>query len=104
MGQQLSSPQLTSAADDHEHWRQQASQHAQRRGELLHQSQQAYQAGRGQEAHELSLQGKEQGRLMEEANAKASAAVYQANNMSSEVDVIDLHGLYVKEAEKVGPS
>ena len=101
MGQALSSQQATSAADDHEYWRQQASEHAQRRGHLLQQSQQAYQAGRGQEAHELSLKGKEEGRLMEEANRKASEAVFQANNLSSEADVIDLHGLYVKEAEKV---
>ena len=38
---------------------------------------------------------------MEEANRKASEAVFQANNLSSEADVVDLHGLYVKEAEKV---
>ena len=41
---------------------------------------------------------------MEEANCKASEAVFQANNLSSDADVIDLHGLYVKEAEKVQAS
>ena len=39
---------------------------------------------------------------MEEANRKASVAVFRVNNQPSEdVDVMDLHGLYVKEAEKV---
>ena len=125
MGQSLSSEP---AADDPERWRQQAHDHAQRRGQLLQASQEAYQQGRGADAHQLSLQGKEEGqvrrggwrgasgatlrahsgpccRLMEEANRKASSAAFRANNQPSEdVDVMDLHGLYVKEAEQASPA
>ena len=39
---------------------------------------------------------------MEEANRRASEAAFRANNQpGAEVDTLDLHGLYVKEAEKV---
>ena len=38
---------------------------------------------------------------MEECNRKASAAAFRANNQPGEdTDVMDLHGLYVKEAEQ----
>ena len=63
MGQSLSSEQQQQgAADDPAYWRQEANQHAHRRGQLLQQSQAAYQAGDGAAAHTLSLQGKEEGR------------------------------------------
>ncbi|MCJ1430420.1 hypothetical protein MMC29_008338, partial [Sticta canariensis] len=88
------------SADGHtDYWRQEARQHAQQRNELLEKSQQAYRQNKGAEAKALSLQGKEEARLMEEANRRASEASFACNNASAEADFIDLHGLYVREAE-----
>ena len=87
--------------DDPEHWRQEARQHAQRRNEFYERSQKAYRENKGAEAKALSLQGKEEARLMEDANRKASDAAFRSNNAGAEADFIDLHGLYVREAEAV---
>ena len=91
----------SAGSEDPEYWRQEARQHAQRRNEFYERSQQAYRQNKGAEAKALSLQGKEEARLMEEANRKASEAAFKQHNASSEPDFIDLHGLYVREAEAV---
>ena len=41
---------------------------------------------------------------MDEANRKASVAAFTHNNAAVEADFIDLHGLYVREAEAVRQS
>lgn len=61
-------------------------------------SQAAFQRGDGQEAHELSVEGK---RLMQEKDRvddEAEEWIYRQNNLDSPPGTIDLHGLYVKEA------
>ena len=87
--------------NDPEYWRDQARQHAQRRNGFYERSQAAYQQHNGAEAKALSLEGKKETQLMEEANRKASEAAFKLNNVSAEENVIDLHGLYVSEAERV---
>ncbi|WVR08847.1 hypothetical protein IAU60_005905 [Kwoniella sp. DSM 27419] len=61
-------------------------------------SQQAYQAGDGARAHDLSVQGKEHQRRQDELDDEAGAWIFNENNKASPADTIDLHGLYVKEA------
>ncbi|WWC72848.1 uncharacterized protein I206_106812 [Kwoniella pini CBS 10737] len=66
------------------------------------QSQQAYQSGDGERAHELSVQGKSHQKKQDDLDDEASSWIFNENNKSSPADTIDLHGLYVKEAiEKV---
>lgn len=106
MGNKFSIPrprkgEAASPRGDPDYWRQEARQHAHRRNDFLEKSQQAYRQNKGAEAKALSLQGKEEARLMEEANRKVSEASFAANNASVEADFIDLHGLYVREAEVV---
>ncbi|WVQ81194.1 hypothetical protein IAT38_003316 [Cryptococcus sp. DSM 104549] len=61
-------------------------------------SQQAYQAGDGGKAHELSVEGKAHQKKQDELDDQASEWIFRENNKNSPPDTIDLHGLYVKEA------
>jgi hypothetical protein len=65
---------------------------------LTAQSQQAYRAGHGGDAHELSCAGKAHGARADALNAQASALIFAANNGGRDADTIDLHGQYVAEA------
>ena len=60
--------------------------------------QEAYKSGRKAEAKQLSEKGKQEGKLMEEANNKASDAVFHEKNTGRDDHTVDLHGLYVDEA------
>ncbi|KAJ8100565.1 hypothetical protein POJ06DRAFT_238069 [Lipomyces tetrasporus] len=60
----------------------------------------AHKRGDGAEAKRISEQGKQHGENMDRYNAQAAAFVFRANNADSDADEIDLHGLYVKEAEE----
>ncbi|KAK9451391.1 uncharacterized protein V1518DRAFT_408432 [Limtongia smithiae] len=60
----------------------------------------AYQRGDGAEAKRLSELGKKHDAEMDDYNAQAAAFVFRANNADSDADEIDLHGLYVNEAEE----
>ncbi|KAK7207766.1 hypothetical protein BZA70DRAFT_272159 [Myxozyma melibiosi] len=64
-------------------------------------SHKAYAEGDGAAAKQLSEMAKDHDRKMDEYNAEAAAFVFRANNADSDYDEIDLHGLYVKEAEEV---
>lgn len=75
-----------------------ASREADKRSELLTQSQQAYKEGDGEQAKILSNKAKEHEAKMDEYNEKAASFVFQANNVKSAADEIDLHGLFVDEA------
>ncbi|KAK6198643.1 uncharacterized protein RJT21DRAFT_517 [Scheffersomyces amazonensis] len=72
-----------------------------KRKQLSSQSQQAYKSGDGQRAHELSEQAKKVLAQAEDYNRQAAQYVFRENNTDSGPDEIDLHGLYVKEAEYV---
>ena len=67
------------------------------------QSHQAYSDGDGARAKQLSNEGKEHDRKMDDYNRQASEYIFRANNSGSRVqsDQIDLHGLFVEEAERV---
>lgn len=70
-----------------------------KRHELSEQSQAAYKRGDGQKAHELSVESKKILDQAEDYNQQAAEYVFRENNTDSAEDEIDLHGLYVKEAE-----
>ncbi|PPQ70695.1 hypothetical protein CVT24_000177 [Panaeolus cyanescens] len=61
-------------------------------------SHEAYSRKDGALAKELSNQGKEHQRQMEQLNHQASDWIFHANNTDSKPGEVDLHGLYVKEA------
>jgi DNA-nicking Smr family endonuclease len=61
-------------------------------------SQEAYNRRNGALAKQLSNEGREHQRKMEECNKQASNWIFRENNKASAPDEIDLHGLYVKEA------
>jgi len=66
--------------------------------QFFQQSHEAYARRDGALAKDLSNQGKEHQRKMEELNKQASDWIFIENNKNSKSDEIDLHGLYVKEA------
>jgi len=66
--------------------------------QCFHQSHEAYARRDGALAKDLSNQGKEHQRKMEELNKQASDLIFIENNKNSKPGEIDLHGLYVKEA------
>lgn len=78
-----------------------ANQAFQRRKELSHESQQAYQNGEKELAHELSLKAKEEQEKGDRYNDQAADYVFRTNNLDSESNEIDLHGLFVAEAEEI---
>lgn len=67
------------------------------------QSKRAYADGDGAAAKDLSNQGKAHDRRMDEYNEQAAEFIFRANNAPGRVepDCIDLHGLYVEEAERI---
>jgi hypothetical protein len=96
--QHAASSHAAASSSSGDSMRFQASQHAQKRGELLGQSQAAYQRGDKALAKQLSEQGKAEGRLMEQCNAAAAEAYFAENNRNHDRYTMDLHGLHVDEA------
>lgn len=88
-------PPSSSAGDAQ---RFEAGVHAKRRGDLLAQSQTAWDKGDKAAAKRLSDEGKAEGAAMERCNAAAAAAYFADNNKNHGPDTIDLHGLYTAEA------
>ncbi|KAH3686796.1 hypothetical protein WICPIJ_002218 [Wickerhamomyces pijperi] len=78
-----------------------ADQAYKKRQSLSAESQQAYKAGNGDKAKQLSEQAKKQLQVAEDYNFKAAEYVFLENNSDSDSTEIDLHGLYVKEAEYI---
>lgn len=81
--------------------REQADLAYKKKQQLSSESQKAYKNGDGQRAHELSEAAKKQVDIAENYNFQAAEYVFVANNADSDFDEIDLHGLYVKEAQWV---
>jgi DNA-nicking Smr family endonuclease len=82
-------------------FRKMADEAYSKRAQLSRKSQEAYQSGNKKEAAELSAQAKRQLELAEGYNIKAAEYVFIQNNKDSDDNDIDLHGLYVKEAEYI---
>lgn len=78
-----------------------AHEEAQKRGRCFERSRAAYSSGDGAAAHTLSEEGKRHGEAMDHYNAQARDFIFRANNASLPADTIDLHGLFVEEAEEV---
>ncbi|KAK6329714.1 hypothetical protein TWF696_003581 [Orbilia brochopaga] len=72
-----------------------------RRHELIGESQQAYQNGDKARAHELSQEAKRHEANADAYNKQASEYIFRVNNANVEEDTIDLHGLFVEEAEEI---
>ena len=84
-------------SDDYYKARADADKHAKERGHYFEQSKFAYDNDQKHDAKTLSEQGKEQGRLMEEANQRAVNEILLPQHLSTS-DKIDLHGLLLHEA------
>ncbi|POY72362.1 hypothetical protein BMF94_4665 [Rhodotorula taiwanensis] len=67
-------------------------------GQAFTASKQAYAAGDGEEAHNLSMQGKQHQRNKDQLNAEAAQWIFNENNKVQPPGSVDLHGLYVQEA------
>ncbi|CBX98712.1 hypothetical protein LEMA_P079510.1 [Plenodomus lingam JN3] len=76
---------------------------ASKRSSCFDRAHEAYSSGDGARAHELSEEGKQHAAKMEQYNRQARDYIFRANNAEGRVagDTIDLHGLYVEEAEDV---
>lgn len=63
----------------------------------------AYEHGDGAAAHQLSEEGKRHAQAMDKYNKQAADFIFRENNAVGRVDgdTIDLHGLYVEEAEEM---
>ena len=91
------------AEAEYDRLRDLARAEASKRGNCFDRSRQAYQAGDGGAAHDLSEEGKSHGRKMEQYNKQASDFIFRENNAPGRVadDTIDLHGQFVEEAEDI---
>ncbi|KAF2014920.1 DUF1771-domain-containing protein [Aaosphaeria arxii CBS 175.79] len=80
-----------------------ARQEAAKRSSCFDRAHAAYEAGDGGKAHELSQEGKRHAQKMDEYNRQARDFIFRENNNVDRVpgDTIDLHGLFVEEAEDV---
>ncbi|EXJ57862.1 uncharacterized protein A1O5_12420 [Cladophialophora psammophila CBS 110553] len=95
--------QSQAAEEEYDRLRNLARQEASNRAACLQRSQEAYANGDGAAAHALSQEGKEHGAKMEMFNKQASEFIFRENNADGRAaaDTIDLHGLYVDEAEEI---
>lgn len=80
-----------------------ARQEAAKRSSCFDRAHQAYESGDGARAHELSEEGKQHAAKMDQYNRQARDFIFRANNSEDRVpsDTVDLHGLFVEEAEDV---
>lgn len=81
--------------------RAQADEAYKKRSHLSLESQKAFKRGDKARAHDLSEQAKAALQQAENYNRQAAEYVFRENNSDSAGDEIDLHGLYVKEAEYI---
>lgn len=80
--------------------RKEAALLAEQRNVYFSRSQQAFREGRKHDAKLLSDEGKKCQISMEKANTSASDLIFSIKNKELGLDQIDLHGLFVAEAEK----
>ncbi|KAK9368675.1 hypothetical protein V1509DRAFT_622424 [Lipomyces kononenkoae] len=88
-------------ADDAEYKRLRdlASNEYEARARCYQTAHEAYERGDGAEAKLLSERAKRHGENMDRYNSQAAEFVFRSNNADSGSDEIDLHGLFIKEAE-----
>ncbi|PVI04706.1 DUF1771-domain-containing protein [Periconia macrospinosa] len=80
-----------------------ARQEAAKRSSCFDRAHQAYESGDGARAKQLSEEGKQHAAKMDQYNQQARDFIFRANNSEGRVpsDTVDLHGLFVEEAEDV---
>lgn len=95
--------QSSQSEQEYDRLRGLAHKEADKRNSCFERSKQAYSNGDGALAKQLSEEGKEHGRKMQEYNKQASEYIFRENNAPGRVaeDTIDLHGQYVEEAEDI---
>ncbi|KAF2005737.1 smr domain-containing protein [Amniculicola lignicola CBS 123094] len=104
---QLGSRALNHSSSDteaeYDRLRDLARQEAAKRSSCFDRAHEAYSAGDGARAHELSEEGKKHAAKMDAYNNQARDFIFRENNNEGRVagDTIDLHGLFVEEAEDV---
>ncbi|KAJ4305857.1 hypothetical protein N0V90_001389 [Kalmusia sp. IMI 367209] len=104
---QLGSRALNHSSSDteaeYDRLRDLARQEAAQRSSCFDRAHQAYESGDGARAHELSEEGKRHAAAMDKYNRQARDFIFRENNAEGRVpsDTIDLHGLFVEEAEDV---
>ncbi|KAF9692838.1 hypothetical protein EKO04_009191 [Ascochyta lentis] len=91
------------AEAEYDRLRDLARQEAAKRSSCFDRAHQAYESGDGARAHDLSEEGKQHAAKMEQYNLQARDYIFRENNAGGRVqsDTIDLHGLFVEEAEDV---
>ncbi|RYP10739.1 hypothetical protein DL765_008007 [Monosporascus sp. GIB2] len=91
------------AEEEYDRLRGLARAEAEKRNDCFARSRQAYTGGDGALAKDLSNRGKEHAAAMAEYNRQARDYIFRANNAPGLVadDTIDLHGLFVEEAEDI---
>jgi len=87
------------APDSHEDLRIRARHEGAQMAEYFRQSQEAFARNEKRLAKELSLEGQVHKENMVRLNKEASAKIFQENNQTCPPNTVDLHGLYVTEAE-----
>eukprot|EP01127_Copromyxa_protea_P003855 TRINITY_DN1360_c0_g1_i1.p1 TRINITY_DN1360_c0_g1~~TRINITY_DN1360_c0_g1_i1.p1 ORF type:complete len:296 (-),score=114.87 TRINITY_DN1360_c0_g1_i1:50-937(-) len=75
--------------------------HAKQRQAYFDEASKAHDAGDGAKAKEMSNKGKEESKLMEAALIKAGYLIYEGKNTGNAKNIMDLHGLQVKQAELI---
>ncbi|KAI1116222.1 DUF1771-domain-containing protein [Nemania sp. NC0429] len=85
--------------DEYEVWRKRGQKEVALRRDCMQRAHEAYERGDGATAKQLSNEGKQHAAKADEWFGKASNSAFQTNNVNTENDVIDLHGLYVTEAQ-----
>ncbi|PPR07409.1 hypothetical protein CVT26_013725 [Gymnopilus dilepis] len=99
----LSPAKHEGVSEDYASLRAQANEHGSQMAKCFQQSHEAYARGDGALAKDLSNQGKEHQRRMQELNKQASDYIFSSTDapplrLDTEPGEVDLHGLYVKEA------
>ncbi|PHH81482.1 hypothetical protein CDD82_672 [Ophiocordyceps australis] len=102
-GRALHSGDNEAVEREYDRLRDLARAEAEKRNSCFDRSRQAYQAGDGAAAKDLSNQGKRHDSKMDELNRQASDYIFRENNAPGKVsgDEIDLHGQFVEEAERI---
>ncbi|KAF3047149.1 hypothetical protein E8E12_011474 [Didymella heteroderae] len=103
MGSRSLNHSNSDAEAEYDRLRDLARQEAAKRSSCFDRAHQAYESGDGARAHELSEEGKQHAAKMEQYNRQARDYIFRENNANGRVqsDTIDLHGLFVEEAEDV---
>lgn len=96
--QEQNQHQINQGDDHYTSLRARANEEGNSMARAFEESHQAYSRGDGALAKQLSNQGKDHQRRMEQLNKEASDWIFAENNKNRKPGEVDLHGLYVKEA------